>query len=95
MLPRVILFLVLGIINAILFFFMIWGPNGLYSYQELKKQYQELEKQKKTLDANIIRVSHEIRLLKTDKSYQEKMIRQRLRYIRNNELVYIFDDTKK
>ena len=90
-----ILFLGLGIINATLFFFMIWGPNGLYAYRELKKQYYELEKQKTILDANIIKVSHEIRLLKTDKSYQEKMIRQRLRYIRNNELVYIFDDTKK
>ena len=74
---------------------MIWGPNGLISLQELKKQHSNLQAQKAELDAKNLQLSHEIRLLKNDKSYQEKMIRQKLRYIRNNELVYIFDDTKK
>lgn len=95
MLPRLILLSILGIVNAFLFYFMIWGPNGLISLQELKKQHSNLQAQKAELDAKNLQLSHEIRLLKNDKSYQEKMIRQKLRYIRNNELVYIFDDTKK
>ena len=92
MLSRVLVFLSLGIINFLLFFFMVWGQNGLLAFKELKVQLAKLQATKVELDAQNLQLSHEIRLLKTDKSYQEKMIRQRLRYIRNNELVYIFDE---
>ncbi|MBR4742056.1 MAG: septum formation initiator family protein [Desulfovibrio sp.] len=94
-LSKVLLFLILGIFNASLFYFMIWGPNGLLAFQELKKQQAELEAQKEELDDKCLMMSHAIRLLKTDKDYQEKMIRQKLRYIRDNEFVYIFDDAMK
>ena len=92
---RVFLFLLIGVIDTSLFYFMIWGPKGLNVYHELQKQLDDLQKQKAVLDAKTLQLSHEIRLLKTDNDFQEKMIRQKLRYIRNNELVYIFDDTKK
>ena len=71
---------------------MIWGQNGLLAFQDLKEQLASLKKAKVELDAQNLRLSHEIRLLKTDQAYQEKMIRQKLRYIRDNELVYIFDE---
>ncbi|MBO4334800.1 MAG: septum formation initiator family protein [Desulfovibrio sp.] len=92
MFVRVALFVALGIINMSLFFFMIWGQNGLLNYHELKDQLRRFEEQKNALDAKNLQLSQEIRLLKTDRNYQEKMIRQKLRYIRDNELVYVFDD---
>ena len=92
MFSRVFLSVILGIINFTVFFFMIWGQNGLLAYQDLKEQLASLKKAKVELDAQNLRLSHEIRLLKTDQAYQEKMIRQKLRYIRDNELVYIFDE---
>ena len=52
---------------------------------------REQEQKQAELEEKIVQLSHEIRLLKNDKNYQEKMIRQKLRYIRNNEIVYIFD----
>ena len=88
---RVILFAVLGIFNCMLAYVMIWGQSGLVSYRDLKRQHAEILAEKAAYEEKIVRLSHEIRLLKTDKSYQEKMIRQKLRYVRNNELVYIFD----
>ena len=95
MLGRIILLSLIGIINLAICYFMIWGQNGLLALNELKQQDRELQELKADLDAKNLQLSHEIRLLKTDKSFQEKMIRQKLRYVRNNELVYIFDDTKK
>ncbi|MBQ7607373.1 MAG: septum formation initiator family protein [Desulfovibrionaceae bacterium] len=92
MFSRVFLSVILGIINFTVFFFMIWGQNGLLAFQDLKEQLASLKKAKVELDAQNLRLSHEIRLLKTDQAYQEKMIRQKLRYIRDNELVYIFDE---
>ena len=91
MLVRVILFVGLGIINVTLFFLMIWGQNGLLAFQDLKRQLATLQEQKAELDTRNLQLSQEIRMLKTDKDYQIKMIRQKLRYIRNNEIIYIFD----
>ncbi|MBQ7618316.1 MAG: septum formation initiator family protein [Desulfovibrio sp.] len=91
MLMRVILFVTLGLINVTLFFLMVWGQNGLMTLRELKSQRHSLEEQLGELENRGMQLSQEIRLLKTDKDYQERMIRQRLRYIRDNEIVYIFD----
>ena len=51
MFVRVALFDALGIINMSLFFFMIWGQNGLLNYHELKDQLRRFEEQKNALDA--------------------------------------------
>ena len=40
-------------------------------------------------------LSREIRLLQTDQKYVEKMIRQRLHYLRDNEILYLFDAAPK
>ena len=92
MFSRVFLFITLGLINFTVFFFMIWGQNGLLAFQDLKSQLGSLQKTKVELDTQKLKLSHEIRLLRTDQAYQEKMIRQKLRYIRDNELVDIFDE---
>ena len=40
-------------------------------------------------------LSREIRLLKTDPAYVEKVIRQRLNYVRKNEILYLFDKSRE
>ena len=40
-------------------------------------------------------LSREIRLLKTDPDYVEKVIRQRLNYVRKNEILYLFDKNRQ
>lgn len=92
MYSRLLLSLGLAVLNVVVFFFLMWGQNGWLSLRDLKQQLVQLQEDKVKLDARNLRLSHEIRLLKTDKEFQKKMIRLRLRYIRDNELVYIFDD---
>lgn len=82
--------IVVGFFDIALFGKMVWGPGGIVEYRELKRQYSLLQSQIADLDAQNISLSREIRLLQTDDKYVEKMVRQKLRYLRDNEIVYLF-----
>lgn len=87
---RVSILLILGIFNLALFSRMIWGPTGLVEYRDLKRQHAALLAEISDLDAENRALSKDIRLLQSDSQYVEKMIRQRLHYMRDNEVLYLF-----
>ncbi|WP_298032166.1 septum formation initiator family protein [uncultured Desulfovibrio sp.] len=78
-----------------LFTRMVWGPTGLVEYRELKQQYAALQEQITGLDAENLALSREIRLLQSDSQYVEKMIRQSLHYMRDNDVLYLFGNSAK
>ena len=90
MIWRVVILLGLGICNIVLFSRVIWGSTGILEYRELKNRYEILQEKIHKLDEDNLAISREIRLLQTDKKYMEKVIRQRLHYVRDNEILYIF-----
>ena len=92
---RVSILLILGIFNLALFSRMIWGPTGLVEYRDLKRQHAALLTEISTLDAENRALSKDIRLLQSDSQYVEKMIRQRLHYVRENEVLYLFGNSAK
>ncbi|MDR3319541.1 MAG: septum formation initiator family protein [Desulfovibrio sp.] len=92
---RVFILIALTLINIVLFGRMIWGVTGLLEYSELKNQHSILQKQQNDLDAKNLTLSREIRMLQSDNQYIEKMIHQHLHYVRENEVLYLFDDTVK
>ena len=61
------------------------------SFKDVSKIYQMGEVQIKALDSENRALSQEIRLLQNDPKYVEKMVRQRLHYLRANEVLYLFD----
>lgn len=87
---RIGIIITIILVNAIVFFRMVWGPTGLLEYYALKDKYQLLQAQIDDLDAKNVELSNEIRLLQTDKRYVEQVIRQHLHFIKNNELLYLF-----
>lgn len=87
---RTALIIILGIVNIGLLGKVIWGSTGIMEYRSLKAQLSSLRERVNTLDAENLALSREIRLLQSDEKYMEKMIRQRLRYMRDNEIVYVF-----
>lgn len=90
MLWRVLILLLVGCVDVALFGKMMWGSGGIVEYQALKSQYSALQQQIAALDAENMALSLDIRLLQSDDKYVEKMVRQKLRYLRDNEVVYIF-----
>ncbi|MDR2743982.1 MAG: septum formation initiator family protein [Desulfovibrio sp.] len=95
MIWRVFILVALTLINVALFGRMIWGSTGLLEYRELKNQHAALQKQLEKLDAKNLSLSREIRMLQSDRQYMEKMIRRHLHYVRENEVLYLFDNAMK
>lgn len=89
---RVALLLLLGICDLALFGKMVWGIGGIMDYRNLKDQYGALKEHINELDSQNLALSRDIRLLQSDNQYVEKMVRQKLRYLRDNEVVYLFPD---
>lgn len=79
--------------NIVLCYRFIWGTEGLMYYRDLKQQLGSLSQQVEELNRVNLDLSNEIRLLKTDDAYVEKIIRQRLNYVKNNEILYLFEES--
>ena len=87
--------LIVGIalmVNATLFSRLVWGPQSIIAYRELSEQQQVLEERIAGADAANAVLSRQIRLLQSDDAYVEKMIRRRLNFVRDNEILYLFPD---
>ncbi len=89
---RTCILVLLGIVNIALFYRMIWGGSGVLAFNELRKDYRSLELEVAAVDAQNLQLSRDIRLLKSNDAYVEKMVRQRLHYVRENEILYLFTD---
>lgn len=92
MLGRRILLGVLVIVNIILIIRLAVSDQGLFGYLDLNKRVESLQKKIEETDSRSLELSREIRRLKTDRSYQEKVIRSRMNYVKDNEILYIFPD---
>lgn len=80
------------IVNATLAWRLVWGPQSVVSFRDLKAQYATLQDEILKYDALNAALTSEIRLLQSDDRYAEKVIRQRLNFVRDNEILYLFDD---
>lgn len=87
---RILIILILGLADLTLFAKMVWGPSGIIAYRDLKNEYKSLQDRIEKLDKENMALSREIRLLNSDDKYVEKMVREKLRYLRDNEIVYLF-----
>ena len=89
---RLVLVAVLLIINLILLFRLVWSDQGVFAYLELKERYDALRAKVEAVDAESLDLSQEIRKLKSDRAYQEKIVRERMNFVKKDELLYIFPD---
>ena len=82
-------------INLTLAVRLLWGDQSVGEWRELKQLQNSLVKQLSELDMRRAGLSQEIRLLQTDTAYVEKVIRQRLNYVRSDEILYLFDSEEE
>jgi cell division protein FtsB len=71
----------------------VFGEMGLVKYYRMKSQYQALTQEIAELKQANILLMREVRALKTDPVYIEKLARDKLGLARNGEVVYYYDDT--
>lgn len=91
---RILLVALLLVINLFLLFRLIWSDQGVFTYLELRNRYSALEEKVNAVDAESLDLSQEIRRLKSDKMYQEKVVRERMNFVKKDEILYIFPDGK-
>jgi len=91
---RILLVALLLFINLFLLFRLVWSDQGVFTYLELKNRYEALEEKIKGVDTESLDLSQEIRRLKSDKAYQEKVVRERMNFVKKDEILYIFPDGK-
>ena len=82
-------------VNAAFISSLLWGSNSIYTWNALKNKRTVLAQELAELNKQRTHLSREIRLLKADPAYVEKIIRQRLNYVRKNEILYLFDNEQK
>jgi Septum formation initiator len=87
---RRILLGVLIVVNVVLLFRLIWSEHGIIAYMNMRNRSAKLEDQLRDVDARSLDLSNEIRRLKSDRAYQERVIRERMNYVKENEVLYIF-----
>jgi len=88
---RLILALILAC-NAVLLYSLIWSDKGIFAYLDLKNHQKELRVRLDQLGGRSLDLSQEIRWLKSDKSFTEKMARAHGNYLRDNEVIYLFPE---
>ena len=79
-------------LNATLAVRLMWGDQSVSEWRNLKGLQHALSAELAGLDKRRAEISLEIRLLQTDPAYMEKVIRQRLNYVRSDEILYLFDE---
>ncbi len=77
-------------VNLVLCYSLFFSEHGLLMYMDTRERQDELQQRLTALDETSLSLSNEIRLLKEDRVYIEKTIREKLNYIRPNEVLYIF-----
>lgn len=89
---RILLIALLLFINLFLLFRLIWSDQGVFAYLELKNRYEALQARIEGVDEQSLDLSQEIRRLKSDAAYQEKVVRERMNFVKKDEILYIFPD---
>ncbi len=89
---RQVLLGVLFLVNVFFVYRLLWSDQGLFAYLEMKKRHDALEERIQEADEKSLKLSQEIRWLKSDKAYQEKVIRWQMNFLRKNEILYLFRD---
>ena len=67
---------------------LIGGERGLISYFDKKKIYEELEKKEITLTSEIVKLEHDISMLKNnDLDYLDMLYREKFKYGTKDEIL--------
>ena len=87
-----IIFMISIVLNVALLSQLTWSAYGITAYWEINEQYNDLEGRIEDFERKNLELSREIRLLKSDKNYIERMIRSRWNFVREDEVLYIFSE---
>lgn len=78
--------------NLLLAYHLFFGEQGVFAYFEIKKRYGVLQEELASAERRGQALSNEIRRLKGDRGHVQDMVRNRMNYLKDGEVLYIFPD---
>ncbi len=92
---KTLLVLIMLIVNTSLIVRLFFGGQSFWVYTELQDRREQLLAEIDEYDEVNRLLSREIRLLQNDSKYMERVIRARLNFVRDNEVLYLFEDKQQ
>ncbi len=92
MLWKKLLLVFLLALNLLLAFHLFSGEQGVFAYFELKRRTEALQEDLAPAQRRGHLLSSEIRHLKGDRTQVADVIRTRMNYLKDGEVLYIFPD---
>lgn len=92
MLWKKILLIFLLALNLLLAYHLFSGEQGVFAYFELKRRTEALTVDLAAAERKSQALSSEIRHLKGDRTQVADMVRTRMNYLKDGEVLYIFPD---
>lgn len=80
----------LSIVNAILLFKILDSESGYPAYKNVQNTILKFNEKISEIDNQNIQISSEIRVLKKNTDYVERLIKRDFFYVSENETMYIF-----
>lgn len=89
-----ILLLIAVLLNVVLLGRLFLSDEGIVGYNSLKSENEELRLKLEKINEKNLALSREIELLNSDEKYLEKIIRSKLNFVKNNEILYLFQENQ-
>lgn len=94
MLGRRLIVCFLILLNLFFLYRLLLSDQGVFTYFELREKYDDLSGRTQAANDRSLNLSNEIRWLKSDEVYQERIVRTHMNYLGKNETLYRFRRNK-
>ncbi len=79
------------LLNFTLGYRLLFSEQSFFAWQGVKEHYAKMQADLVDIKKKQADLSYEIKLLQTDNDHIERAIRERLNYVRENEVLYVFE----
>lgn len=79
------------LLNVTLGYRLLFSEQSVFAWQDVQHHYAQMQKQLEDIKKKQAGLSEEIRLLQGSNDYIERSVRERLNYVRENEILYVFE----
>lgn len=79
------------LLNVTLGYRLFFSEQSFFAWQTVQQHFANMQQQLVDIEQKLAFLSEEIRLLQGNNDYIERAVRERLNYVRENEILYVFE----
>jgi len=79
------------LLNVTLGYRLFFSEQSFFAWQGVQQHFADMQQEFSDIQQKLANLSEEIRLLQSNNDYIERAVRERLNYVRENEILYVFE----